>query len=271
MLYLASQSPRRAELLRQIGVKFDMINGDIDETPIEHESPSETVARLSRQKAIKGYQQLTNIQGTSKNSDFFVSARKHRTDDCMDAGGRVKQDARTENRSVYDIHEESLPRERSECFGYSSTELTPQSRKKTIFRGALQADDWVLASDTLIEIQGRVIGKPESENHCREILHLLSGKEHQVLTAIALVGNKGEIHQTTSYNRIKFRNIRPEEIEQYCQLEEPKDKAGAYAIQGKAAIFIENLQGSYSSVMGLPLYETAQLLQKVGFNLLDQE
>ncbi len=195
MLYLASQSPRRAELLRQIGVKFDMINGDIDETPIEHESPSETVARLSRQKALKGYQQLTNIQ----------------------------------------------------------------------------SDDWVLASDTLIEIQSRVIGKPESENHCREILNLLSGKEHQVLTAIALVGNKGEIHQTTSYNRIKFRNIRPEEIEQYCQLEEPKDKAGAYAIQGKAAIFIENLQGSYSSVMGLPLYETAQLLQKVGFNLLDQE
>jgi hypothetical protein len=137
MLYLASQSPRRAELLRQIGVKFDMINGDIDETPIEHESPSETVARLSRQKALKGYQQLTNIQGTSKNSDFFVSARKHRT----------------ENRSVYDIHEESLPRERSECFGYSSTELTPQewhkdvpftdlrmeSRKKTIFRGALKS------------------------------------------------------------------------------------------------------------------------------------
>ncbi len=195
MLYLASQSPRRAELLRQIGVKFDMINGDIDETPFEHESPSETVARLSLQKALKGYQQLTNIQ----------------------------------------------------------------------------SGDWVLASDTLIEIQGRVIGKPESEHHCWDILNLLSGKEHQVLTAIALVGNKGEIHQTTSYNRIKFRNIRPEEIEQYCQLEEPRDKAGAYAIQGKAAIFIENLQGSYSSVMGLPLYETAQLLQKVGFNLLDQE
>jgi septum formation protein len=195
MLYLASQSPRRAELLRQIGIKFDIIDGDIDETPIEHESPSETVARLSRLKALKGYQQLTNKQ----------------------------------------------------------------------------PDDWVLASDTLIEIQHRVIGKPESEQHCRQILSLLSGKEHQVLSGIALVGNQGEIHQTTSYNRIKFRNIRPEEIEQYCTLDEPRDKAGAYAIQGKAAIFIEYLQGSYSSVMGLPLYETAQLLQKVGFNLLDQE
>lgn len=195
MLYLASQSPRRAELLRQIGIKFDIIDGEIDETPIEHESPSETVARLSRQKALKGVQQLTNMQ----------------------------------------------------------------------------PEDWVLASDTLIEIQGRVIGKPESEQNCRQILSLLSGKEHQVLSAIALVGNQGEIHQTISYNRIKFRNIRPEEIEQYCQLAEPKDKAGAYAIQGLAAIFVENLQGSYSSVMGLPLYETAQLLEKVGFNLLDQE
>jgi septum formation protein len=195
MLYLASQSPRRAELLRQIGIKFDIICGEIDETLIEHESPSETVARLSRQKAFKGCQHLTNMQ----------------------------------------------------------------------------SGDWVLASDTLIEIQGRVIGKPESEQNCREILSLLSGKEHQVLSAIALVGKQGEIHQTISYNRIKFRNIRPEEIEQYCKLAEPKDKAGAYAIQGLAAIFVENLQGSYSSVMGLPLYETAQLLQKVGFNLLDQE
>ncbi len=195
MLYLASQSPRRAELLRQIGIKFNIIDGEIDEIPIEHESPSETAARLSRQKALKGCQQLTNMQ----------------------------------------------------------------------------SDDWVLASDTLIEIQGRVIGKPESEHNCREILSLLSGKEHQVLSAIALVGKKGEIYQTTSYNRIKFRNLRPEEIERYCHLEEPRDKAGAYAIQGKAAIFIENMQGSYSSVMGLPLYETAQLLQKVGFNLLDQE
>lgn len=192
MLYLASQSPRRAELLRQIGIKFDIIDGEIDEAPIDHESPSQTVARLSLQKAIKGVQQLTNMQ----------------------------------------------------------------------------SDDWVLASDTLIAIDNRVIGKPESELHCRQILTLLSAQEHQVLSAVALVGKEGEIHQATSYNKIKFRNIRPEEIEQYCQLEEPRDKAGAYAIQGHAAIFIENLQGSYSAVMGLPLYETAQLLQKVGFNLL---
>ncbi len=192
MLYLASQSPRRAELLRQIGIKFDIIDGDVDETPVENESPAQTVARLSLQKALKGVQQLADMQ----------------------------------------------------------------------------PDDWVLASDTLIEIDNQVIGKPESEAHCRQILELLSGKEHQVLSAIALVGKQGDIHQATSYNKIKFRQIRPEEIAQYCQLEEPRDKAGAYAIQGHAAIFIENLQGSYSGVMGLPLYETAQILQKVGFNLL---
>lgn len=192
MLYLASQSPRRAELLRQIGIKFDIIDSDVDETPVEHESPAQTVARLSLQKALKGVQQLADMQ----------------------------------------------------------------------------PDDWVLASDTLIEIDNQVIGKPESEKHCRQILELLSGKEHQVLSAIALVGKQGDIHQATSYNKIKFRQIRPEEIVQYCQLKEPRDKAGAYAIQGHAAIFIENLQGSYSGVMGLPLYETAQILQKVGFNLL---
>ena len=192
MLYLASQSPRRAELLRQIGIQFDIIDGDIDETPKENESPAQTVARLSLQKAKKGTQQLPD----------------------------------------------------------------------------LQSNDWVLASDTLIAIDDRVIGKPESELHCREILQLLSAREHQVLTAIALVNKQGEIHQATSYNKIRFRNIRPQEIEQYCQLQEPRDKAGAYAIQGRAAIFIENLQGSYSAVMGLPLFETAQLLQKVGFNLL---
>lgn len=195
MLYLASQSPRRAELLRQIGIKFDIIDSIIDETAHAHETPSELVLRLSREKAQHGRRQLSGMQ----------------------------------------------------------------------------KGDWVLASDTLIVMNDQVIGKPDSEQHCVQILSLLSGKEHQVFSAVALVGVDGETHDAISCNRIRFRNIRAVEIEQYCQLMEPRDKAGAYAIQGKAAIFIENLQGSYSAVMGLPLFETAQLLQRVGFNLLDQE
>jgi septum formation protein len=195
MLYLASQSPRRAELLRQIGIKFEIIDGNIDETALQQELPAELVQRLSRLKALQGRQQLTNMK----------------------------------------------------------------------------AGDWVLASDTVIVIDDQVIGKPDSEQHCCEILELLSGRQHLVLSAVALVGQQGEIHQAITENRIKFRNIQPEEIQRYCQSPEPKDKAGAYAIQGRGAIFIENLQGSYSAVMGLPLFETAQLLHKVGFSLLDYE
>lgn len=192
MLYLASKSPRRAELLQQIGVEFKLIEGEIDESSRPDETIVDLVVRLSQQKARQGY---ANLQ---------------------------KPDA----------------------------------------------EDWVLAADTMIALDQQIIGKPDSESHCCEIISSLSGREHQVLTAVALCGQGDSIRHYCSTSSIRFRDITADEIESYCRLDEPHDKAGAYAIQGFAAIFIESIQGSYSAVMGLPLYETAMLLKKAGFNLL---
>ena len=191
MLYLASKSPRRAELLRQIGVKFDIIEIEIDESARDGESVYELAQRLCCEKALKGHVQFK----------------------------------------------------------------------------AMQVDDLILAADTLISLDGRIIGKPASEQECRHILGQLSGQAHQVLTAIALINYQGDITHRVTSNKITFRTLTESEIEKYCASAEPHDKAGAYAIQGKAAIFIQHMSGSYSSVMGLPLFETAQLLQQAGIDL----
>ena len=191
MLYLASSSPRRAELLRQIGVEFDIIHADIDESPRKGEAIDELVSSLSIEKAIQGLQMVSDI-------------RTH---------------------------------------------------------------DLVLAADTLIGLDGRIIGKPESKQHCCEILQLLSGKQHQVYSAVALAGADGAVKERLTVNEITFRALTEREIRQYCDGDEPMDKAGAYAIQGKAAMFIQHLSGSYSAVMGLPLYETALLLDEAGYRI----
>ena len=191
MLYLASSSPRRAELLAQIGVKFDIIHVDIDESAQPGESVDRQVMRLCREKALAG---------------------------C----------------SVLD----------------------------------LKPGDVVLAVDTLIALDGKDIGKPESGPHCEEILARLSGRQHTVFSGVALADNKGLVDDRLSASEIQFRTLSSEEIQRYCQTGEPMDKAGAYAIQGMAAIFIQHLKGSYSAVMGLALFETAQLLQQAGYKLL---
>ena len=191
MIYLASSSPRRAELLRQIGVKFDIIRADIDESPHQQETINDLVVRLSREKALAGCALLRDMQDT----------------------------------------------------------------------------DLVLAADTLIGLDGRIIGKPDSAQHCCEILQLLSGKQHQVYSAVALAGADGAVKERLTVNEITFRALTEREIRQYCDGDEPMDKAGAYAIQGKAAMFIQHLSGSYSAVMGLPLYETALLLDEAGYRI----
>mgnify|MGYP001032679759 CR=1 FL=1 len=192
MLYLASSSPRRAELLTQIGVEFTILKVDIDETPQPGEPVADLVLRLSREKA--------------------QAARLH-------------------------LH-------------------------------AMHSDDLILAADTLIHLQGQILGKPDSDSGCCAMLQRLSGRRHQVLTAIALINAAGETWQRCSHNEITFRPLSEPEIKRYCDSTEPLDKAGAYAIQGRAAIFIRRLEGSYSSVMGLPLFETAELLQQAGYELI---
>ncbi len=188
MLYLASKSPRRAELLRQIGVKFAIIDSKIDESAHDGESITELVARLSCDKA---------------------------------------------------------------------------SHARECFQGMAE-DDWILAADTLIHLRGQIIGKPGSAADCCHILRQLSGETHEVVTAVALIDYPGKLSHRISRNEISFRPLSEAEIEAYCASTEPHDKAGAYAIQGKAARFIQHMSGSYSAVMGLPLFETAQLLEQAG-------
>ena len=190
MIYLASRSPRRAELLHQIGVEFVVHYIDIDESRSSNESPAEYVCRMATSKARIAAEQIA---------------------------GR-------------------------------------------------QEPGVVLAADTTIAIDNDIIGKPADRNQCRCILEQLSASQHLVLTAVALAA-QGDIAFRLTRNRVSFRVLSAQEIESYCATTEPMDKAGAYAIQGKAAIFIDHLEGSYSAVMGLPLFETAELLRNAEIEL----
>ncbi len=190
MIYLASRSPRRAELLRQIGVEFSVHALDIDESRQSGEAPAAYVCRLAEAKARAAAAALETAD----------------------------------------------------------------------------ADYRVLAADTTIAIDGDIIGKPADAGDCRCILERLSARQHLVLTAVALATPE-RIALRLSQNRVSFRSLSAPEVEAYCASAEPMDKAGAYAIQGRAAMFVDYLEGSYSSVMGLPLFETAELLRQAGVEL----
>jgi septum formation protein len=184
-LFLASASPRRRELLTQIGVPFSLLTVSIDETPIEAESADIYVQRLAREKALAG---LTQVEDGSA------------------------------------------------C---------------------------VLGADTTVVLDQRILGKPTDKADALATLKALSGREHQVMTAVALASNSGcTVRLVTS--RVRFRPIGAEEAEAYWASGEPQDKAGSYAIQGWGAIFVAALEGSYSAVVGLPLCETAQMLDAYG-------
>ena len=191
MIYLASRSPRRAELLRQIGVDFRVHDIDIDESRSPGESASEYVCRMATTKARIALEQIAGQQESSV----------------------------------------------------------------------------VLAADTTIALDDDIIGKPADRDQCRCILEQLSARQHLVLTAVALATQE-DIALRLTRNRVSFRSLSAQEIESYCATAEPMDKAGAYAIQGKAALFIDHLEGSYSAVMGLPLFETAELLRNADIELL---
>lgn len=184
MIYLASNSPRRAELLDQIGVEYGVYAIEIDETRKIGEPAAEYVCRMATEKAQFAAGQLS----------------------------------------------------------------------------AQQENYCVLAADTTIALDGDIIGKPADQDQCRCILGQLSARQHLVLTAVALATPAG-MNWRLVQNRVSFKSLSAAEIESYCASVEPMDKAGAYAIQGKAALFITHLEGSYSAVMGLPLFETAELLR----------
>jgi septum formation protein len=121
----------------------------------------------------------------------------------------------------------------------------------------------VLAADTTVALEGRVFGKPQDRADAEGMLGALSGKRHEVLTAVALQFDD-EVETALSVSDVQFRELSAEEIRAYVATGESNDKAGAYAIQGRAALFVAEIRGSQSGIVGLPLYETAQLLQRMG-------
>lgn len=207
-LYLASRSPRRRELLQQLGIAFDTLlfrgetraDAEVDETPHPGETPLAYVERVARAKAAFGVR--------------LISLRR----------------------------------------------LRPQP---------------VLSADTTLELDGQIIGKPADHADAAAILRRLSGQTHRVLTAVAVAAGatpgqfSGLVGDPVScrinLSEVRFKILSDEEIARYVATGEPMDKAGAYGIQGRAGRFVEHLNGSYTGVMGLPLYETGELLGSIGF------
>ncbi|MEO6431535.1 MAG: Maf family protein [Nitrosospira sp.] len=198
-IYLASRSPRRRELLKQIGVNFGTLllreaaprGADMAEIVLSGEAPAGYTRRIAVAKAEMGRARLLERRLTE------------------------------------------LP---------------------------------VLAADTAVVLGERIFGKPENGAHAKEMLRALSGQTHQVLTAVAVAAQNG-IQVSMSSSVVRFRDISEHEIQCYLSVGEALDKAGGYAIQGMAAVFIAEISGSYSGVMGLPLFETAQLLQESGVEI----
>ncbi|MDB5727072.1 MAG: septum formation inhibitor Maf [Noviherbaspirillum sp.] len=195
-IYLASKSPRRRELLRQIGIEFELL--------------------LLRDQSPRGPE----------------------------------------------VNEDVHPGERAEDYVARVTREKAEYAAKTMMWRRLPMRT-ILAADTTVVIDGRILGKPTDVDQAIEMLTLLSGNTHQVLTSVA-VHRDGEIWQTTQTSEVTFAPLPEQTIRAYCATSEPYDKAGGYAIQGLAAVFIKSIAGSYSGIMGLPLHETAALLKQAG-------
>ena len=199
-IYLASKSPRRRELLRQIGIDFELLMlrdepgrpGFVSEIPYNGEAPEDYVIRIAREKAESGWSAIL--------------------------GRRLPQRP-------------------------------------------------VLAADTTVTIDGKIMGKPASPEEALDMLRMLSGRTHQVLTAVAVIA-QDELREALNRSEVTFSDVNDSVLRAYCATAEPYDKAGGYGVQGNAAQFIERINGSYSGIMGLPLFETTHLLQESGIKTL---
>ncbi len=156
---------------------------------------------------------------------------------------------------VTDINEDNLPNESSEDLVQRLAVEKSQALGDTLSLP-------VLGADTLGVLNGELLVKPKSYDHAYQMLSRMSGQWHEILSAVAIT-YQGETKVKLNRNRVLFRQLTDEEIKAYWETGEPQDKAGAYAIQGLAAPFIERIEGSYSGIMGLPLFETAQLLEQL--------
>ena len=199
-IYLASKSPRRRELLRQIGVEFELL--------------------LLRDHTPRGPE----------------------------------------------VSEIILPNERAEDYVARVTLEKAAFAQKTMWWRKLPLRP-ILAADTTVVLDGRILGKPANEAEAIEMMQALSGRTHQVLTHVAVLHSE-QTYQTTQRSDVTFAKLSDETIRAYCTTAEPYDKAGGYGIQGQAAFFIQNIAGSYSGIMGLPLFETGKLLEQAGLRIL---
>jgi septum formation protein len=184
-IYLASKSLRRQQLLKQIGIDFELVDINIDETWDGVEPAKKYVQRLAIEKAHEARTKINNQKP-------------------------------------------------------------------------------ILAADTAVVLDDQVLGKANTKDEARNMLAMLSGRTHHVYSAVALITDMEQVQ--LSISRVSFRPLTTEEINIYCETDEPLGKAGAYAIQGKAVTFIERMEGSYTGVMGLPLYETAEMLRLLEIN-----
>ncbi len=142
---------------------------------------------------------------------------------------------------------------------------TRLAREKALAVAAISPGQFVIGSDTVVVLGEDILGKPADRDHARRMLARLSGREHQVVTAVALVGPDGAIvEECCRHSDVRFRELTREEIADYVATGEPLDKAGAYAIQGGAADFVARLQGSYENVVGLPIDTVRDMLQRAG-------
>jgi len=197
-IYLASQSPRRRELLKQIGVNFDVLvlrnsreRGGVLEVPLENEEPGPFALRMAQEKSRQGAEAVRVRQLTSKP---------------------------------------------------------------------------VLGADTVVDVNGEIIGKPRDLAHAGEILQRLSGRTHWVHTGVAISSSRGTESRLSS-SKVEFAPLTSKAIARYLDSGEALDKAGAYGIQGRAGMFITRIEGSYTGIMGLPLFETAELLNWAGIKI----
>ncbi|GAA5164715.1 Maf family protein [Viridibacterium curvum] len=197
-IYLASTSPRRRELLHQIGIDFDTL--------------------------------------------FF----------------------RAPPRDDEDVSEDTLPDEDAETYVLRVATAKAEGAMRRIIWRKLRRQA-VLAADTTLELDGEIIGKPDDTAHATQILQRLSGRTHRVLTAVAIADDQ-VLNQRLSISTVSMRALSDEEIAAYVETGEPFGKAGAYGVQGRAASFISHIEGSYSGIMGLPLFETAELLREFKFD-----
>lgn len=163
-----------------------------------------------------------------------------------------------------DLDESPLPEESAQAY---VLRLAEDKARTGMQRSGTELP--VLGSDTSVVYQGQILGKPRDESHCVEMLMQLSGQSHQVMTGVA-VCQGDQMHSLLSITEVTFRTLSEQECRQYWRTGEPADKAGGYGIQGLAAVFVQSVSGSYSNVVGLPLFETAELLKKYDIQILER-